>query len=164
MGDAFGAKGLTEDVGIHIVEPPFDVEKERGDLAGWALESADCVVKSRACVKRGEGGERATLVGIEKAYVVGHHRESGGGNSLKDFGDCLEEDDDSERGWGLVGGLTGVIQYHPIRLLEGGGVMAEAEQGSKEGRQHRRSDAVHCLPNRVGDRVEARGRRGGAEC
>ena len=40
--------------------------------------------------------------------------------------------------------------------------MAAAKQGRKEGREHGGSDTVHCLPNRVGDRVGARGRGGGA--
>ena len=40
--------------------------------------------------------------------------------------------------------------------------MAEAKQVSEERREHGGSDAVHCLPDRVGDRVGARGRRGGA--
>ena len=43
--------------------------------------------------RRGEG---ATLVGVKEAYVVGHRRESRSGDSLRDLGDCLEEDDDSE--------------------------------------------------------------------
>ena len=38
--------------------------------------------------------------------MAGHRRESGSGNSRKDLGDCLEEDDDSERGRGVVRGLT----------------------------------------------------------
>ena len=109
MGDALGAEGLTENVGIHIVEPFLDVQEERGDLTGWALEGADCVDKSGACIKRGEGGERATLVGIEETYIVGHRRESGSDNSLKEFGDCLEEDDDSDRGWGVIRGFTGFV-------------------------------------------------------
>ena len=121
------------------------------------MESADRVDKSGACVKGGDGGERATLVGVKWAYVAGHRRESGSGNSLKDLGDCLEEDNDPERGWGVVRGLTGFIQYQTVRLLEGGRVVAEAEQGSKVGCEYRRSDAVHCLPNRVGDPVGARG-------
>ena len=109
MGDAFRAEGLTEDVGIHIVEPYLDVQEKRGDLAVWALERADCVDKSRAGIKRGEGGERATLVGIKETHIAGHRRESGSGNSFKDFGDCLEEDDDPERGWGVVRGFTGFV-------------------------------------------------------
>ena len=109
VGDALGAEGLAEDVGIHIVEPSLDVQEERGDLAGWALEGADCVDKSGACIKRGEGGERAILVGIEETYVAGHCREPGSGNSLKDFGDSLEEDDDSEQEWGIVRGFTGFV-------------------------------------------------------
>ena len=109
MGDAFRAEGLTEDDGIHIVEPSLDVQEERGDLASWALEGADCVDKSGACIKRGEGGERATLVRIEETHIAGHRRESGSGNSFKDFGDCLEEDDNSERGWGVVRGFTGFV-------------------------------------------------------
>ena len=87
------------------------------------------------------------MVGVQEAYVAGHGRESGSGNSLKDLGDCLEEDDDSERGWGVVRGLTGFIQYHIVRLLEGGRVMAKAEQGSKERCEHGRGDAMYCLPN-----------------
>ena len=162
VGDAFGAGGLAEDAGIHTVEPTFDVQKEKGDLAAGVSESADRVDKSGACVVGGERGERATLVGVKEAYVAGDRRKSGSGNSFKDLGDGLEEDDDSERGWGVVRGLTGFIQYHAVRLLEGGGVVAKAKQGSKEGCEHGRSNVVHCLPNRVGDPVGARGRGGGA--
>ena len=43
MGDTLGAKGPAEDISIHIVEPTFDVQEERGDLAAKALESADCI-------------------------------------------------------------------------------------------------------------------------
>ena len=109
MGDAFRAEGLTEDVGIHIVEPSFDVQEEGGDLTGWALEGADCVDQSGACIKRGERGERATLVRIKKTHIAGNRRESGSGNSFKDLRDCLEEDDDSERGWGVIRGFTGFV-------------------------------------------------------
>ena len=108
---------MAEDVSVHIVEPSLDVQEERGDLAGWALGGAACVDESGACVKRGEGGERAALVGIEETYVAGHRRESGGSNSFKDFGDCLEEDDDSERGWGVVRGFTGLSNTTLFALL-----------------------------------------------
>ena len=162
VGDALGAEGLTENVSIHIVEPSFDVQKERGDLAGWALVGADCVDKSRTCVERGEGGERATLVGIKETHIAGHRRESPSGNSLKDFVNRLEEDDDSERGWGVVRGFAGFVKYHTVCHLEGGGEVAEAKQGSKERREHGGGDVVHSLPDRVGDRVGAMGRRGGA--
>ena len=164
MGDTFGTEGLAEDVGITIVEPTFDVQEERGDLAAGALGSADCVDKSEAWVVGGERGERATLVGVKEAYVVGHGRESGNGNSLLNLGDCLEEDDDCERGWGVLRGLTGFVQHHTVRRLEGGRVVAKAGQGSEEGCEHGRDDAVHRLPNRVGDCVRARGRGGGAGC
>ena len=46
-----------------------------------------------------------------------HRRESGSGNSLKDLGDCLVEDDDFKRGWEVVRGLTGFIQYHAFAFL-----------------------------------------------
>ena len=39
------------------------------------------------------------------------------------------------------------IQYHTIRLFEGGEVMSKAEQGSKERREHGRSDTVYRFPN-----------------
>ena len=96
MGDTLGAKGPAEDISIHIVEPTFDVQEERGHLAARALASVDCIDESSACVDRGEGREGATLVGVQETYVGGHCRESRSGNPLKDLGDCLEEDDDSE--------------------------------------------------------------------
>ena len=43
VGNPLGVEGLTEDVGIHIVKPTFDVQEERGDLAAGALKSADYV-------------------------------------------------------------------------------------------------------------------------
>ena len=43
MGDASGAEGPAEDIGVHIVEPTFDVQEEGGDLAARALKSVDCV-------------------------------------------------------------------------------------------------------------------------
>ena len=43
MGDASGAKGPAEDIGVHIVEPSFDVQEEGGDLAAGALKSVDSV-------------------------------------------------------------------------------------------------------------------------
>ena len=70
MGDALGAEAPAEDVSIQIVEPTFDVQEERGDLAARALESADCIDYSSACVERGDGGEGATLVGVQETYVV----------------------------------------------------------------------------------------------
>ena len=43
MGDTLGAQSPAEDIGIHIVEPTFDVQEEGGDLAARALKSADCI-------------------------------------------------------------------------------------------------------------------------
>ena len=110
VGDAPGAEGLAEDVGIHIVKPTFDVQEERGELEGWAEGSAEDVDQGRACVEREESAERATLIGVKKAHVDAQRKESGSSDSLNDLGDCLEKDDDSERGWGVVGGVTRFTQ------------------------------------------------------
>ena len=67
---------------------------------------------------------------------MGHQRESGSGNSLKDLGNGLKEDDDFEREWGVVRDLTGFILYHAIRLFETGGMLPKAKHGSQEGCEH----------------------------
>ena len=43
-------------------------------------------------------------------------------------------------------------------------MVAKAEQGSQEGREHGRGDAMNRLPNQVRDCVRAEGRGGGAGC
>ena len=43
MSDGLGAEGPAEDISIHIVEPTFKVQEERGDLVARALQSADCI-------------------------------------------------------------------------------------------------------------------------
>ena len=58
------------------------------------------------------------MVGVQEAYVAGHRRESRSGDSLKDLGDSLEEDDDSERGRGVVRGFTGFIQHHTAKICD----------------------------------------------
>jgi len=60
------------------VETTLNVEKERGDFAARALEGTHCVGEHSTGVKRGEGGERPALVGVEEASLSSDWGEVGG--------------------------------------------------------------------------------------
>ena len=95
--------------GSTLSNPPLMSRQREETLRAGRCRVRTVLTRAEACIERGERGERATLVGVEETHIAGHHRESGSGNSVKDFGDCLEEDNDSERGWGVVRGFTGFV-------------------------------------------------------
>jgi hypothetical protein len=49
------------------------------------------------CIRGRDGGERATLVWVNEGESGGERIEAVGNEFLEDFGDRLEEGDDSER-------------------------------------------------------------------
>jgi len=65
--DPFASEVRAEDLGANIVETSLNVEREREDLAAWALECQHCVHEGSTGVKGGERGERSALVGVEEA-------------------------------------------------------------------------------------------------
>ena len=54
-------------------------------------------------IRGAEAREGAALVRVEQAGLSCQRGEPDGKDALKDFGDGLEEDDNAEGGWGVVG-------------------------------------------------------------
>jgi len=52
----------------------------------------------------------------------------------RDFRNGFSEDNDPEGGRGVIGGLAGLVQDHPIRRFQLGGVVAEQHQGERSSR------------------------------
>jgi len=72
------------------------------------------------------------------------------------------EDDDGEVGRGVVGGLAGLIQDHPVGSLKGGGVVTTSHQEGEEFKYDCGVDEVDLCPHGVGDPIRSRGQgRGG---
>ena len=84
----------------------------------------------------GEGGHRirgaearkgATLVGVKQSRLSCQGGESDGENTFEDFRNGLEEDDDAEGGWGVVGWFAGLVKDNPVGVLETGGMVPEGD-------------------------------------
>jgi len=97
---------------------------------------------------------------VKEAGVPGDGGEAGGDYSLQDLGDSLEEDNNSEGSWRVVGLFARLVKDDPISFLQRGGVVAETEEGGEEGHQNARGDTVNRPPNRVGDAIGPGGRGG----
>ena len=78
MIDPFGSEVRAEDHGVNIVGTTLNVEEARGDFVARGLEGTYCVSEGSTSIKRGEGGERSTLVGVEEAGVSSHWGKDGG--------------------------------------------------------------------------------------
>ena len=97
---------------------------------------------------------------MKEAGVPGDRGKAGGDYSFQDLGCSLEEDNNSERIWGVVGMIARLVEDDPISFLQGGGVVAKTEEGGKEGHPNAWGDTVNRLPNRVGDGIGPGGRGG----
>ena len=97
---------------------------------------------------------------MKEAGVPGDGGEAGGDYPLQDLGDSLEKDNNPEGSGRVVGLLTRFVEDNPVRFLQGGGVVAKPQEGSQEGHQNARGDAVNRFPNRIGDTLRSSGRGG----
>ena len=80
---------------------------------------------------------------------------------FQDLGHSLEENDDTQRGAGVVGWFAWYIQDYPVGVFERGGVVAEGDQRGQVGEEYIRVVAVYRLPYRTRYFVGAGGRGGG---
>ena len=82
----------------------------------------------------------------------------GGYNPLENFGHGFEENNDSEEGRAVVGGLTWFIKHHAIGPFQGSRVMAIAQERVDKVGEECRARVVNLLPYPGGDGVRP-GRR-----
>ena len=82
-GDVFSEEEGSELGGVNVVESSFDVEKEGRDHPSWTLEGADFIDQGGAGIRGAESRERAALVGVEEAGLVGQLGESDGHDSFQ---------------------------------------------------------------------------------
>ena len=98
---------------------------------------------------------------MEKAELAGHWGEPHGHEPFEYFRESFEEDDDAERGRGVVRGLARFVEDNTVGPLEAGGVVTEAGQGVEEGGDEGRNQPVNLFPNGVWYGVRPRGQGGG---
>jgi len=72
----------------------------------------------------------------------------------------VEEHADPEGGGRLVGGLFWLVEDHAIGHLHGGQVVSQGNQWGEDLEEHGGVDHVNPFPGKVGDSMEAWGRRG----
>jgi len=70
---------------------------------------------------------------VKEASGPGNRGEAGGDYSLQDLGDSQEKDNDPEGSRRVVGLLARLVEDNPFSFLEGGGVVAETEEGGEKG-------------------------------
>jgi len=74
--DPFGSKHAAEGGGADIVETPFNVQKECGDLLPSHLKGLHLMGEGGNSIQSRQAGKRAALVRIEEASGTGHSGES----------------------------------------------------------------------------------------
>ena len=70
---------------------------------------------------------------MKEAGVPGDGGKAGGDYSFQDLGDSLEKDNNSKGSRGVLRLFARLVKDDPISFLQGGGVMAKAEEGGEEG-------------------------------
>jgi len=65
--------------------------------------------------------------------MSGQEGETGSGDPFQYLREGLKQDDDPERGRGIIGGLARLVQNNTVRLLQGGGVVTILQHGREEG-------------------------------
>jgi len=110
-----GQESGSEGGGVDIVKAGFDVHKKGIDFEPGAVEGSYLVHEREAGVGGAESWQGAGLVWREKALGPGEGGQPDPHYPLKDFRDGFEEDNDTEGGGGIVGGLTRLVQNHPVR-------------------------------------------------
>ena len=126
------------------------------------MEGFYLLCEGEAGVGGAESGEGAALVWVEEAFGFGDGRQPDCHHQFEDLSDGFEEDNDTKRGLGVVGGLAGFIQGYPVGGLQRWGVVPECYQGGEKFEDNRRVDIVYSLPYRVGDPIGPWSRGGGA--
>ena len=98
----FGSEHAAEGGGVEVVEAPFYVQKESGNLPLSDLEGPHLMSEGGYCVRGGEASQRTALVRVKEAHGPGHTGESRVHDPLEDLGKRLEQDNNTERGGGVV--------------------------------------------------------------
>jgi len=86
----------AEGGGVDVVETPFDVKKEDGDLPLGNLEGLHLMCEGGDWVRGREAGQRAALVGVEEARCPGHTGKSTVHYPREDLGESLEQNNHPE--------------------------------------------------------------------
>ena len=85
----------------------------------------------------GEGGHRvrgtearegAAMVWVKQARLSRKGCEPYGEDALKDHRDSLEENDDAEGGWGVIGRFARLVKDNSVCVFETGGVVPNGNQ------------------------------------
>jgi len=98
---------------------------------------------------------------MEEALGSSDGGQSEGHHPVNGFQNGFEDDNDVERGGGIVGGLAGLIQDHHVGGFHGRGVVSESHQKVEEHKYNLRIDKVDLFPHGVGDHIGAWGQGGG---
>ena len=106
----------------------FDIEEKSGSFLFCELHVSDFVEEGGDCVCGAPTGDRPGLVWVEEAGRFCEAAKPEGDNFFQYFGESLEEDDYSIRGWERVIRFAGLCEYDTKGISEGGEVVSIFEE------------------------------------